>query len=428
MVQLEQLAELGKLEQLAELGKLAQLVMPEGMTFPNVERPQTARGKLLDLLVIQPTPFCNLDCAYCYLPSRNSKERISTPLLRQVFRRAFEFSGCGDQFTIVWHAGEPMVLPISFYQEAFGVLAQSNQRGVAVAHAFQTNGTLISDEWCSFIDANKIRIGVSIDGPEFLNDRHRKTRGGRGTFSQVIAGIQRLQAHAIPFHVITVLTRESLEYPDELFEFYFENGIRQVAFNIEEIEGIHLNSSLNSPEICERFADFLERFYDLVHSAGEPFWVREFTSALAGIMADGDPVERFNHQTVPMTIISVDCQGNYSTWSPELLGLRSSLYGDFTLGNVMTDSFDSVFATPKFQHLSADIAAGVGSCQATCEYFPFCGGGAPVNKYFENGSFRSTETMFCRLTKKTVLDVVMRKLEGEGASRQPLPVMAHDAA
>jgi uncharacterized protein len=265
---------------------------------------------------------------------------------------------------------------------------------------------------------------VSIDGPEFLHDRNRKTRSGRGTFSQVISGIQRLQAHAVPFHVITVLTRASLDYPDELFEFYLEYGIRQVAFNIEEIEGIHLNSSLNSPELCDRFGDFLERFYDLVQLSGEPFFVREFASAVAGIMAESDREECFTHQTIPMAIVSVDCHGNFSTWSPELLGLRSSLYGDFTLGNVMTDSFDSVLTTPKFQHLSDDITAGIQSCQATCEYFPFCGGGAPVNKYFENGSFRSTETMFCRLTKKTVFDVVLQKLEVEAASRSRCDVRA----
>ena len=409
---------------MAELGQLAQLVVAEEITFLNAERLNRAPRDVLDLLVIQPTPFCNLDCGYCYLPSRNSKERISIALLRQIFRRAFEFSGCGDQFTVVWHAGEPMVLPLSFYQDALRVLAECNRRDVQVAHAFQTNGTLISDEWCSFIKANNVRVGVSIDGPKFLHDTNRKTRSGRETFSRVISGIQRLRAHAVPFHVITVLTRASLDYPDELFEFYLEHGIRQVAFNIEEIEGIHLNSSLNSPEICERFGDFLDRFYDLVQVSGEPFFVREFAAAVAGIMADGGHQECFTHQTIAMAIVSVDCHGNFSTWSPELLGLRSVHYGNFTLGNVMTDSFNSILATPKFQHLSEDITAGVRSCQATCEYFPFCGGGAPVNKYFENGSFRSTETMFCRLTKKTVFDVVLQKLETEAASRQAAPMTA----
>lgn len=398
--------------------------MPGEITFPQRKAFKADRGNVLELLVIQPTPFCNLDCQYCYLPSRNSKERISTELLRQVFRRAFEFSGCGDRFTIVWHAGEPMVLPVSFYQEAFGVLAECNQRDIEVSHAFQTNGTLISEEWCAFIRANQVRIGVSIDGPEFLHDRNRKSRAGKGTFPQVMPGIQRLQAHAIPFHIITVLTSESMDFPDELFDFYLKYGLRQVAFNVEEIEGIHLRSSLDSPGICQRFADFLERFYDLVDSLDEPFFVREFASTLALILADTNPLECVSDQTTPMALVSVDCHGNFSTWSPELLGLRSLRYDDFALGNVMTDSFDTVLTTPKFRQLRDDITAGVRSCAATCEYFPFCGGGAPVNKYFENGSFRSTETMFCRLTKKTVVDVVVRKLEPKVPLRQAAPAMA----
>ena len=321
-----------------------------------------------------------------------------------------------------------MVMPVSFYREAIEILARCNVRGVGVAHSFQTNGTMISDEWCSFIRANNLRVGVSIDGPDFLNDRNRKTRGGRGTFSQVISGIKRLQDHGIPFHVITVLTRESLDYPDELFEFFSDHDIRQISFNVEEIEGVNTKSSLNSPDVCERFAQFLERFYDLIGLASERFFVREFDSAIAAIMAGGNQGESFGHQTTPMAIISVDCHGNFGTWSPELLGLKSADYGDFTLGNVMTDSFDSVFGKQKFQTINSDIASGVRHCRETCEYFPFCGGGAPVNKYFENGTFRSAETMFCRLTKKTVLDVVLRKLEAKVALHPEMFVAASDAA
>ena len=124
-------------------------------------------------------------------------------------------------------------------------------------------------------------------------------------------------------------------------------------------------------------------------------------------------------QTSPLAIISVDCHGNFSTFSPELLGLTSPDYGDFAFGNVMTDSFDSILATPKFLAVAHDIDAGIQRCRETCEYFSYCGGGAPVNKYFENGSFNSTETMFCRLSKQAVLNVVLEKLEAKVASMEP---------
>lgn len=372
----------------------------------------------LDLLVIQPTPFCNLDCDYCYLPFRQSKQRITRKILEQIFRRAFESSALGDHFTVVWHAGEPLVLPIGFYRDAIEVIARSNPGDVAVSHSFQTNGTLITPEWCGFIREHTLRIGVSIDGPEFLHDRHRKTRSGEGTWKRVVCGIAMLREREIPFHVISVLTADSLDHADEMFEFYREHGIRQIAFNVEEIEGINRSSSLLGEEVCERFTTFMSRFYDLAEGSTEPFIVREFQSATSAIMSGGLTENAQGHQTMPFGIISVDCLGNFSTFSPELLGLSSPDYGDFAFGNVITDSFDSILSKPKFVAVARDVAAGIQRCRDTCEYFPYCGGGAPVNKYFENGSFDSTETMFCRLSKQAVLNVVLGKLETKVASVQ----------
>jgi uncharacterized protein len=371
---------------------------------------------MLDLLIIQPSPFCNLDCDYCYLPFRQSKQRITPEILEQICRRSFESSIVGDHFTVVWHAGEPLVLPIAFYRDAIDLIAKHNTRDVYVSHSFQTNGTLITPTWCDFIREHRLRIGVSVDGPAFLHDRHRKTRSGSGTWSKVVRGIATLREHAIPFHVITVLTADSLDHADEIFEFYVEHGIRQIGFNIEEIEGVNRSSSLLGEQMRERFTAFMSRFYDLAEGSCEPFMVREFQSATSAIIS-GRLIERaLGHQTTPFGIINVDCHGNFSTFSPELLGLISPEYGDFTFGNVMTDSFDSILSKPKFMAVARDIAAGVRRCRDTCEYFAYCGGGAPVNKYFENGSFDSTETMFCRLSKQAVLNVVLEKLEKKVAS------------
>jgi uncharacterized protein len=58
-----------------------------------------------------------------------------------------------------------------------------------------------------------------------------------------------------------------------------------------------------------------------------------------------------------------------------------------------------------------DIEAGVAMCRDSCEYFSVCGGGEPVNKLAENGSFISTETTYCRLTKMRATDLVLDALE-----------------
>jgi uncharacterized protein len=365
----------------------------------------------LDLLVLQPTPFCNINCSYCYLPDRRSRKQISSEVLDRVFDQVFTSGLVRQPFTVVWHAGEPLVLPPRFYEKAFALLAALNVNKVSVAHSFQTNATLIDDDWCQFIRAHDLRIGVSVDGPAFLHDRFRKTYSGQGTFARVLEGMQRLREYKIPFHVISVLTRASLDYPDELFDFYVGLGSDRVGFNVEEIEGPNTTSSLNAVDARPMLTRFLSRFYDLAERANPPIHVREFDSARAALLAPPGVSPPPDQQNTPMAIVSVDCDGNFSTFSPELLGLPSTHYDGFALGNILTDSLADAVKSPRLMAIERDIRAGVERCKATCSYFNYCGGGAPVNKYFENGSFDSSETMFCRMSRQAVVDVVLHKLE-----------------
>src|SRR6202045_17302 len=101
---------------------------------------------------------------------------------------------------------------------------------LAVTHLFQTNGPLMNAAWCDFFAEEHVNLGVSIDGPKRLHDRNRLTRSGRGTFDKTIAGIRLLRRHEVPFHVISVLSTESLAGPREMFEFYVEEGIERVCF------------------------------------------------------------------------------------------------------------------------------------------------------------------------------------------------------
>jgi uncharacterized protein len=385
--------------------------------FADDARSDTRRCGPLDLLVIQPTPFCNLDCSYCYLPFRQSRHRIQPATLAKIFERVFESSVVKGPFTVVWHAGEPLVLPVAFYAEAIKIIADLNHNEVRVDQSLQTNGTLITPEWCRFIAETGLRIGVSIDGPAFLHDANRKTRTGRGTHANVLRGIRQLQDHGISFHVITVLTREALAFPEEMFKFFCEHRVYRIGFNVEEIEGPHRNSSLQGKEAHDEYLEFMSRFYDYVQASELPFAIREFDSVLGNILqAEGRGLP---HQIVPMAIISIDYEGNFSTFSPELLGLQSSEFGGFSFGNVYRNSLEDIFRDSHFLKIHADIMRGVEKCYKSCPYFGFCGGGAPVNKLFENGSFNSTETLFCRMSIQAVVDVVVSKLEEGLASTRP---------
>src|SRR5262245_35744092 len=238
----------------------------------------------LELLVLQPTPFCNINCSYCYLPDRQSTRRMSPDTLGRIFYWVFDSGLAREPFTLLWHAGEPLVLPVAFYEMAADLLRQHNRDNVPVLQSFQTNATLIDAGWCAFLRRPDVHLGVSVDGPDFLHDRHRRTRQGRGTLDRVLRGIHLLHEHGVGFDVITVLTADSLDYPDELFDFYRENGIVSVGFDVEEIEGPHLTSSLQRAGTLERFRRFLTRFLTLAYSADPPLAVREFETSVAALL------------------------------------------------------------------------------------------------------------------------------------------------
>ena len=365
----------------------------------------------IELLVVQPTPFCNIDCRYCYLPDRSSKTVVSPRTLHNLFSQVFASGWLGHCLSVVWHAGEPMVLPIQFYRDAFRAIDRLKPAELVVSHSFQTNGTLIDDAWCGFFTDERVGVGVSIDGPKHFHDHHRLTRSGRGTFDRTIAGIRLLRRHAVPFHVISVLSAASMGAPREMFDFYVEEGIERVCFNVEESEGDHVSQSFREAGLEAAYYRFLSEFWRLSAAApGKITFIREIEHALGQVIRPAE-VPFHNQLAEPFAITSMDWAGNISTFSPELLGLKNATYKDFVLGNIKRDALVDLPRRANFVRMLADIEAGVEMCRERCEYFSVCGGGEPVNKLAENGSFASSETNYCRLTKMRATDLVLDALE-----------------
>lgn len=358
------------------------------------------------MVVVQPTAFCNINCTYCYLPDRNDKHVIAQSTVTRLFSEIFASGWACPEITVVWHAGEPLAVPVSFYREAFAAIEAMRPKSVIVKHSFQTNGMLIDAEWCRLFLEWNVGVGVSIDGPRELHDRHRRTRSGKGTFDKTLAGIRRLRSRGVPFHVISVLSRDSLSMPDELLEFYLSEGIDQVCFNVEESEGDHVSGLFGSPELRVRYAAFLRRFWHRARAGGRVKFVREIDLALPRIFRpDGLPAR--NIQTEPLAMLNVDSHGNVSSFSPELLGLKNRDYGDFLLGNININSLAEIHSACLRSALHRDIQAGVRACERGCDYFSVCGGGAPANKLFEGGSFAGTTTSYCTLTQMVPTDLIL---------------------
>jgi uncharacterized protein len=273
----------------------------------------------------------------------------------------------------------------------------------------------INEAWCEFIRSHDIHVGVSVDGPKFVHDLHRKDRHGNGTFDRAMKGIELLRSHDIDFHVIAVVTAASLDHADEIFDFFRGLGIERLGLNVEELEGQHKASSLFKSTNIDRVRAFWTRLYERYEASDGRMRLREFDRAYASIAApDQESPEcpmAEAAQVTPLAIVSVDWRGDVSSFSPELLGMKSLQYGDFTFGNIRDLNLVELPANDKFSRIARDIRNGVKNCERACQYFALCGGGAPANKYFENGSFESTETMYCRTSIQIPIDIVLGDLE-----------------
>jgi uncharacterized protein len=371
--------------------------------------PSVTPGKL-SLLILQPTPFCNLDCDYCYLPARQDRRRMTLLTLRAALARVAEAEMLGDRLSIVWHAGEPMAVPPEWYEHAFALCQDILPTGLPYEHYIQTNGTLIDERWCKLVKSHNVRVGISIDGPADLHDARRRTRAGAGTHARVMHGARILQAAEIPLHAICVLTREHLDRADDIVDFFVNAGIREVGFNVEEIDGINYTSSLGLDAV-QKFRSFFERVVDRYRANPSQMTVREIERVLNTLLDPQFGRRGANPQTTPFGMLVIGWDGGVGTFSPELAGLSDPAWGSFTFGNVNYQSLASIGADRRLMNVRDAIARGVAACQNECPYFPICGGGAPANKLGETGRFDVTRTMFCTLTEMVVAEVVLSALD-----------------
>jgi uncharacterized protein len=372
--------------------------------------PQKLTAPTIDTVVLQPTPFCNIACKYCYLPERSNTASMSLETVSAVMKKVFASGWSAPWLTVIWHAGEPLVMPIEYYEKAFALVEELRPDGIEVRHAIQTNGMLINQAWCDFFKQWNVGLGVSIDGPQPIHDANRVTRSGRGTFDKTVAGVRLLRREHVPFHVISVLSTQGMSAPDAMLDFYRQEGIEDVCFNVEESEGDHVSELFAGDHIQDNFRDFLHTFWTKSRQSTEIRFLREIDGMLARIFRPED-APFANAQVLPLGMLNVDWQGNVSSFSPELLGLKNAAYNDFLIGNIHVDSLEHMLHSDAMQMMSRDIAAGVEACRAECPYFSVCGGGSPVNKLTENGSFNSTRTVFCDLVHRVPTDLILDALD-----------------
>jgi uncharacterized protein len=383
------------------------------------------------LIVIQPTSLCNLNCAYCYVPNRKDKFKVQAADLEIIIQKVLSSSLVGNRVEFLWHAGEPLLMGVDFYQKAYELTNKYNTQKREIKHAFQTNAVLINGEWCKFFKETKANVGVSIDGPKFIHDGQRKKWGGKGSFDEAIRGYRLLREHDVRTGCIAVLTAESLNYPDEMFEFFLDEKFTWLGFNVEEIENGNLSTSYHTKKdtgidnsFIEKYRKFMGRLFELWLAHDRKLEIREFfikTTSIEQKLSDKNYVY-FRDENKDLGILTIQKNGDLSTHSPEFAGAKSAYYKDFVVGNIFRmDKLEELLENDTYKLIKREVHEGLQNCANECKYFDLCGGGSPSNKFFENGSLKSTVNNTCRLHQMTLSDLVIKKLTAMSAGKsQPL--------
>lgn len=177
---------------------------------------------------------CNLACKYCYYLEKNKlyptaqRHLMSNEMLEQ-FTREYIEAQTMNQVLFTWHGGEPLLRSIDFYRKALS-LQQKYAGGRHIDNVIQTNGTLLTDEWCEFFAQNHWLVGISIDGPQPDHDHYRLTAAGKPSWKKVMQGIKLLKKHGVEWNAMAVVNAYNVNHPLEFYRFFKENGCQFLQF------------------------------------------------------------------------------------------------------------------------------------------------------------------------------------------------------
>jgi uncharacterized protein len=177
---------------------------------------------------------CNLACKYCYYLEKNKlyptaqRHLMSDEMLEQ-FTREYIEAQTMNQVLFTWHGGEPLLRSIDFYRKALS-LQQKYAGGRCIDNVIQTNGTLLTDEWCEFFAQNHWLVGISIDGPQPDHDHYRLTAAGKTSWKKVMQGIKLLKKHGVEWNAMAVVNTYNANHPLEFYRFFKENGCQFLQF------------------------------------------------------------------------------------------------------------------------------------------------------------------------------------------------------
>jgi uncharacterized protein len=386
----------------------------------------------IELVVVQATSFCNMNCRYCYLTeeTRKATDKISLPQIESYFSKIFQSRFLADRIVVSWHSGEPLVLGTDYYEAVFKCITRiANEvcdSPVEILHDFQTNGTLIDEKWCRFFRkySKTVTVGISCDGPSTMHDFCRLDWKGFGTFNRTLRGIDLLIKHNIKFGLIAVVTPHALTDPDKFFEFFYgyRKHISEFRFNL--LDQFTESGEFSYENSRDQYYSFLKRVLDRIDaldSGDDLLNIKNFSYFYNRVFSSREERQKQTaaHMCQPFRAFNIATNGDVSTFYAGVsVDECQDIYGDkngLVIGNLNYDDLDTIAASSKAATIVRDFRRSHAVCEQSCPYFELCPGGYNLIKYNRYGRFDVAETPECRLQVQTftnaLLDHINERLE-----------------
>jgi uncharacterized protein len=374
-------------------------------------------GRGFHILMKPVGPICNLDCKYCFYlekeklyPGENSW-RMSDEVLEKYICDYIQ-SQPVPEINFAWQGGEPTLLGVDFFRKAVA-LQEKFADGKIIFNAIQTNGTLLDDEWCEFLAANKFLVGLSIDGPAELHDKYRVDKRQQPTFDQVMRGLELLKKHGVEFNTLTVVNRANSQSPLEVYHFLKSIGsqflqfiplVERAApaemktagydFAAPPLPGEKENPSIATPWSVEagQYGNFLCAIFDewVRHDVGKTF-VQLFDVALGNWMGLGSSLCVFAEKCG--TALAIEHNG-------DLYSCDHYVYPRHKLGNVMNQTLGAMVNSPEQIKFGNDKFDSLPKFCRDCEVRFACNGECPKHRFIQTPDGEDGLNYLCAAYKK----------------------------
>jgi uncharacterized protein len=322
---------------------------------------------------------CNLNCSYCYYLGKKNlypdKDHflMTDNILEKYIRQQIQAT-TGDIITFSWHGGEPLLAGIEFYRKVLRLQAASKPAGKTIVNGIQTNGTLITEEWCRFLAANNFVIGMSIDGPAQFHDACRKTKTGDTTFAKVLSRLRLLEKYNIIPEILCVVNSSNVKHPLAVYKFLKQTGARYITFlplvnhNPESVSGVS-SESVPAPE----FGHFLSAVFDE--------WVQDDIGNIKIQIFEEAARTAFNQEHT-LCIFKVDCGGvPVVEHNGDFYSCDHYVDSDHLLGNINDHSVEYFLGHEKQVSFGRLKSSTLPDYCIQCEVRPMCNGECPKNRF-----------------------------------------------